>query len=91
MGAEVLRALPRIVGFFQLLFTFVRPSVVPARLRAYWGTQHTMPNTTSPVGAVEPFDTPDDQTSSAALERRESEKVITDWKRRRGGSGARSP
>ena len=38
-----------------------------------------MPNTTAPVGPVEPFDSPDDQTSSAALERRESEKVITDW------------
>ena len=38
-----------------------------------------MTNTTAPVGAVEPFDSADDQTSSASLERRESEKVITDW------------
>ena len=49
------------------------------RLQVDGSTQHTMPNTTSPVGAVEPFESPDDPTSSAAPERRESEKVITDW------------
>ena len=49
------------------------------RLQVDGSTQHTMPNTTSPVGAVEHFESPDDPTSSAAPERRESEKVITDW------------
>ncbi|HEY3617025.1 MAG TPA: hypothetical protein VGK96_09450, partial [Candidatus Sulfotelmatobacter sp.] len=69
----------RIDGFFQLLFIFIRPSAVPMRLQVDRSTQHTMPNTTSPVGAVEHFESPDDPTSSAAPERRESEKVITDW------------
>jgi hypothetical protein len=49
------------------------------RLQVDGSTQHTMPNTTSPVGAVEHFESPDDPTSSAAPERRESERVITDW------------
>ena len=71
--------MPRIDGFFQLLFIFIRPSAVPMRLQVDGSTQHTMPNTTSPVGAVEPFESPDDPTSSAAPERRESERVITDW------------
>jgi hypothetical protein len=66
---------PRIDGFLQLLFIFIRPSAVSMRLQA----TGAMPNTTSPVGAVEPFDSLDDQTSRAAAERRESEKVITDW------------
>jgi hypothetical protein len=70
---------PRIDGFFQLLFIFIRPSAVPMRLQVDGSTQHTMPNTTSPFGAVEHFESPDDPTSSAAPERRESEKVITDW------------
>jgi len=70
---------PRIDGFLELLFIFIGPSAVPMRLQVDGSTQHTMPNTTSPVGAVEPFESPDDPTSSAAPERRESEKVITDW------------
>jgi hypothetical protein len=49
------------------------------RLQVDGSTQHTMPNTTSPIGAVEHFESPDDPTSSAAPERRESERVITDW------------
>ena len=71
--------MPRIDGFFQLLFIFIRPSTVPVRLQVDGSTQHTMPNTTSPFGAVERFESPDDPTPSAAPERRESEKVITDW------------
>src|SRR6201997_5641930 len=73
------RVLRRIDGFFQLHFIFIPPIAVPMRLQADGSTQHTMSNTTSPVGAVEPFDSPDDPTSRAAPERRESEKVITDW------------
>jgi hypothetical protein len=73
------RVLRRIDGFFQLLFIFIRPIAVTMRLQADGSTQHTMSNTTSPVGAVEPFASPDDPTSLAAPERRESEKVITDW------------
>ena len=77
--SKELRRVPRIDGFFQLLFIFIRPSAVPMRMQVDRSTQHTMPNTTSPVGAVEHFESPDDPTSSAAPERRESEKVITDW------------
>ena len=38
-----------------------------------------MPNTTLPVGSVEPFESLDNKATSAARERRESEIVITEW------------
>lgn len=38
-----------------------------------------MPNVTWPVRVVEPFKTPDTTAPGVARERRESEKVITDW------------